>query len=185
MEKRHLVGNAKAGLTLSNNEGVGVSSSAGTLADGSNNTVLSRVERIILSRLGLQLTNDLVQTRRLRNDELSHVKRLRSIAGVNLNDNLSNSSGVGDLVDHLNVEGSSLRTLGRVYGDALDGASSVVVVRAQVYLNTDPEGIRVSTKNTLMRRRITAYSWMRLANSMIPTMSQTTLQISVSQDWLR
>lgn len=131
-------------------------SSARSLADGGNNTVLSRVERIILSRLGLQLANDLVQTRSLRNNELSHVKGLRAIAWVNLDDNLSNSSGVGDLVDHLNVEGGSLRTLGRVYGDALDGASSVVVVRAQVDLNTDPEGIRVSTKKPLARRGIIA-----------------------------
>lgn len=124
-------------------------SSARSFANSGDDTVHSRVEGIILSRLGGQLTDNLVKTRSLRDDELAHIERLRTIVGINLDDDLANSGGVGDLVDKLDVELGSLGSLGGGNGQAFDRSRGVIVERAQSDLNADPEGIRVGTNKTV------------------------------------
>jgi hypothetical protein len=125
---------------------VGVSSTARTLANGSNNSVGSRVEGIILGRHArVQGTDDLVHARGLGNDKLSHIKGIASIAGINLNDNLSNTGGVGDLVDQSEGELGSLAASSGGNGERANLSLGVVVVGAKSNFEANPERIRVST----------------------------------------
>lgn len=173
---------------------------AGALADGSDDLVKSRVEGLILVGLRLHLKRVSVLSRTLSLDGRGRSEGVAVASGrSDLNEHLTSSSRVGNHVGQVNVEGSSLNTLGRRDSEGLDGTAGISVRGAHLHGHADGNRIRVKllqdgseletvdqnkgvreAKRANQRKRLKKKARFALRTALIPWTSQYKVQISAS-----
>lgn len=151
----HLLGNGEAGGILRDGVGVSVDRSAGTLADGSDDLVESRVERVILVGSGLELHRDGVETGALLLDGVGGSEGVAVLSRrVDLHDDLTSSRSVRDAVSHIDREGGSLGSRGGRNRERSDGSLSVLRRGAHIQSHAYCNRIRVQLVDDVGELRI-------------------------------
>ena len=139
-----VLGDGEASAALSDGVGETVGGSAGGLADGSDNLVESSVEGLILVGRSLELEGERVGARAERLEVGGLAEGLRVVSrGVNLDESLSSTGGVGNLEDHVNREGGALGTLLRRNFQRGDWSLGVGVDGAHLHRHAHGDGIGV------------------------------------------
>lgn len=141
------MGDGEASAAFSDGVGVTVGGTAGGLADGTDNLVESRVEGLILVGRSLELEGERIGSRAERLEVSGLTESLRVFSrGVNFDEGLSSTRGVGNLEDHVHREGGTLGTLGRRNCQRGDRSLGVVVDRAHLHRHAHSDGIGVQLR---------------------------------------